>query len=423
MSDTPSLGNANWEWESRAERVIPGGCSTGSKRPEALYGTQYGGQDGIQHNTHPLDGGLPTHFEKAEGCTVWTTDGRSLLDLGMALGAVGIGYADPAVTRAVQQTAAAGNVATLTHRSEVEAAERLVQVIPCAEKVRFLRTGAEAVAAAVRIARTLTGRERVIASGYFGWLDWSSDSSGVPKVVRDATTWIPFNDVDALQHAVTNGDAPAAIVIEPLVHEVASLAWLRSARSAADSVGAVLVFDEVKTAFRVKTGGVQELRGIVPDIATLGKALANGYPLSAVVGRAEVMDAAKRTWISSTAASETTGIAAALAVLDRHSSEDVCGEMARNGQALKRVVSDSLASAGWLNLEALGPSVMWRLESDNALALDAFVAAAIHHGVIFKRGAYQFGAVAHSARSIEQLRVLMPDILATTERLLLRATR
>lgn len=222
----------------------------------------------------------------------------------MALGAVGIGYADPSVTQAVHETVLQGNVSILPHRLEVEVAERLIEVIPCAEQVRFLRTGAEATAAAVRLARTATDRDRIIACGYFGWLDWCSDAAGVPQDVRDAVTWVPFDDVLALRSAVALGPAPAAIIIEPLVHDIASLEWLQVARDEATRVGAVLIFDEVKTAFRVRTGGVQALRDVTPDLTTLGKAMANGYPLAAVVGRADVMDAARRTWISSTAASE-----------------------------------------------------------------------------------------------------------------------
>ena len=280
-------------WRARARDVIPGGSSTGSKRPDVLYGER------------ASDPALPTHFERAQGCTLWAPDGQRYLDLGMALGAVAIGYADAAVTHAVQQAAAAGNVAALPHRSEVEVAERLVELIPCAEQVRFLRTGAEATAAAIRIARTATDRPHVIACGYFGWLDWCSDANGVSDAVRADITWVPFDDVSALEAAV-NAHATdlAAIIIEPLIHDVASRAWLLAARAACDRTGAVLIFDEIKTAFRVRTGGVQELLGVLPDLTTLGKAMANGYPLAAVVGRAGVMDACTRTWISSTAATE-----------------------------------------------------------------------------------------------------------------------
>lgn len=391
------------DWRARAADAIPGGSSTGSKRPDALYGSR------------APDATLPTHFERAEGCQLIAPDGRRFIDCGMALGAVGIGYADAAVTKAVVAAAQDGNVSTLPHRREVEVAEALIERIPCAEQVRFLRTGAEATAAAVRIARTLTGRERVIACGYFGWLDWNSDARGVPTAVPAAVSWVPFDDVAALEQALAADEPPAAIILEPLVHDIASRAWLEAARQGADRTGAVLIFDEIKTAFRVRTGGVQEYHGITPDLTTLGKALANGYPLAAVVGRAAVMQAANSTWISSTAAAESTGLAAAQAVLAWHERVDVCERMARAGGQLQDIVQAGLANAPWVGVGVDGPPMMWRLHADVAEQLDAFVAVAARFGVLFKRGAYQFGAVAHDDESLDNVARVMPDITAALQ--------
>ncbi len=392
-------GTPDDDWRSRAADVIPGGSSTGSKRPDALYGTR------------ALDAAVPTHFERADGCCLWTPDGRRFIDCGMALGAVGIGYADPAITRAVVDAASHGNVTTLPHRLEVEVAERLVEVIPSAEQVRFLRTGAEANAAAVRLARACTQREHVIASGYFGWLDWCSDAPGVPRAVRDAVSWVPFNDVAALEATVAALDqAPAAIIIEPLVHEVASVAWLETARRLAERTGAVLIFDEVKTAFRVLTGGVQALTGVTPDLTTLGKAMANGYPLAALVGRAAVMTHATKTWISSTAATESTGLAAAKAVLEWHERVDVPDRMAIAGGMMQEIIGTALTEAPWVGVRAEGPPMMWRLVGDTPEQLDALVAAAARGGVLLKRGAYQFGALAHDEAALDALAGAMPGI-------------
>lgn len=392
-------GTPDDDWRSRAADVIPGGSSTGSKRPDALYGTR------------ALDAAVPTHFERADGCCLWTPDGRRFIDCGMALGAVGIGYADPAITRAVVDAASHGNVTTLPHRLEVEVAERLVEVIPSAEQVRFLRTGAEANAAAIRLARACTQREHVIASGYFGWLDWCSDAPGVPRAVRDAVSWVPFNDVAALEATVAAlAHPPAAIIIEPLVHEVASVAWLETARRLAERTGAVLIFDEVKTAFRVLTGGVQALTGVTPDLTTLGKAMANGYPLAALVGRAAVMTHATKTWISSTAATESTGLAAAKAVLEWHERVDVPDRMAIAGGMMQEIIGTALTEAPWVGVRAEGPPMMWRLVGDTPEQLDALVAAAARGGVLLKRGAYQFGALAHDEAALDALTGAMPGI-------------
>ncbi len=394
-------------WARVAAQRIPGGSSTGSKRPEALYGT---GAD---------DPDLPRHMVRGRGAHLWAADGRRFLDLGMALGAVGIGYADAAVTAAVCEAAAHGPVGSLPHRVEPEVAERLAAVIPCAEQVRFLRTGAEAGAAAVRLARTLTGRTRVVACGYFGWLDWCSDADGVLPADRAAVTWVPFNDVAALERAVDDGPPPAALMLEPLVHDVADPGWLAAARRLADRTGAVLVFDEVKTAFRVRTGGVQALHGVVPDLATVGKALANGYPLAAVLGRRAVMEAATRTWISSTAAAEATGLAAALAVLDWHDRAPVPARLAAVGARLREVTAALLAPYPALGVRAVGPDVMWRLEADRPEALDHLVAAAARAGVLLKRGAYQFAALAHEEDAEDELAVALatavPAAAAATE--------
>ncbi len=396
----PFAGLPANDWRSRAADVIPGGSSTGSRRPDVLYGSR------------AFDAAVPTHYERAEGCYLWSPDGRRFIDCGMALGAVGIGYADSAITRAVIDAASRGNVSALPHRLEVEVAERLVQVIPSAEQVRFLRTGAEANAAAIRMARALTGREHVVACGYFGWLDWCSDAAGVPASTQQAVTWVPFNDIEALKTAVSELAAPpAAIIIEPLVHDLASASWLDAARRLADRTGAVLIFDEVKTAFRVRTGGVQALTGVTPDLTTLGKAMANGYPLAAVVGRAGVMDVAQRTWISSTAATESTGLAAAKAVLEWHERTDVPERMATAGGMLLQIIGTALSESPWVGVRAEGPPMMWRLLAEAPDALDALVAVAARYGLLLKRGAYQFGAIAHDEVALQQVAHLMPPIM------------
>ncbi len=395
----PFKGGQDDDWRSRAADAIPGGSSTGSKRPDALYGTR------------ALDAAVPTHYERAQGCLLWAPDGRRFVDCSMALGAVAIGYADAAVTRAVQDAAANGNIAGLPHRLEVEIAERLIDLIPCAEQVRFLRTGAEATAAAIRIARASTGREHIIACGYFGWLDWCSDAAGVLAAEKDAITWVPFNDTEALNAAVASASTSlAAVIIEPLIHEIADRAWLVAARQACDRADAVLIFDEIKTAFRVRTGGVQELLAVVPDLTTLGKAMANGYPLAAVVGRHDVMQGASQSWISSTAAAETTGLAAAKAVFGWHERVDISERLSLAGGMMQEIIGTSLAEAPWVGVRAEGPPAMWRLVSEAPEQLDALVAAAARYGVLLKRGAYQFAAIAHDQKAMDLIERAMPAI-------------
>jgi glutamate-1-semialdehyde aminotransferase len=375
---------------ARAANVIPGGASTGSKRPDALYGadTDFG----------------PTHFTSAHGCRLTTAAGVELVDCTMALGAVALGYADDAVTRAVTEVIQCGNVAGLSHVLEVQVAERLCAVIPCAERVRFLKTGAEGVAAAVRIARAHTGRSLVLGAGYFGWLDWWSEGPGIPAGAHADFRAIPFDDVEALEASVRHaGDALAAILIEPMVERLPSTEWLEAARRLCDATGAVLVFDEMKTGFRVRRGGVQEYAGVVPDLAVFGKAIANGFPLAAVVGRARVMDAARSTWISSTLAGEAAALAAANAVLDRHDQSDVCGALWRIGDAMRHAVTRAIHASGVTGVHVEGIAPMWFLRFEDEARRPCFLEGALERGVLFKRGAYNFASVAHDDAAIARI--------------------
>ena len=378
-------------WRERAEAVLPTGASTGSKRATALWGDS-------------ADPELPTHLLSAAGCRVVDVDGATYIDCTMGLGAVGLGYAEPRVTRAVVDAASQGNIGALSSWREVELAERLHALIPCAERVQFLKTGAEATAAAVRIARTYTSRERVVASGYFGWHDWSSEAEGVPTATRESTLRVPFDDVAALERAVSDaGGDLAAVVLEPVVERIPSEQWIRRARELCDANGAALVFDEIKTGFRVSPGGYQEMSGITPDLATFGKALANGYPLAAVVGRAPLMEAARRTWISSTLASESTALAAALAVLDWHEEADVCATLAETGREMRGAIDRAIAASGVGGVTTHGVDTMFLLRWEDSARESRFLAEGVRVGVLFKRGAYNFPAIAHDEEALRAI--------------------
>ncbi len=378
-------------WAARAADVIPGGASTGSKRPAALYGTD--APD------------APTHFLQASGCHLVAVDGETYVDCTMALGAVALGYAEPNVTRAVLDAVGGGHVSGLSSAFEVSVAERLCDLVPCAEQVRFLKTGAEATAAAVRLARTYTGRDAVVASGYFGWHDWASQAAGVPDGVRRDVTHVPFDDLAALEAAVNAaGDRLAAVILEPVVERMPSEGWIARARALCDAKGAVLIFDEMKTGFRLAPAGFQEVSGVTPDLATFGKAMANGFPLAAVCGRKDLMQAATRTWISSTLAGEASALAAASAVIDWHAQADICEALAANGAEMRRVVAAAIEASGvdGVTLEGLDP--MWFLRFDDPAVERGFLEGAASHGVLFKRGAYNYASVAHdddAVRAIE----------------------
>jgi len=376
---------------TRARAVLPMGTSTGSKRVEALYGS--------------ADSTGPTHFSQAVGCRVVDVDGNEYVDCTMALGAVALGYAEPNVSRAVADAIANGNVCGLADAREVDVAERLCGIIPCADKVQFLKSGAEAMAAAVRIARTYTGRDLVVGSGYFGWMDWCSDeAAGVPNKTKEDFRRIPFDDLAALERAVNDaGDRLAAIVIEPVVERMPSTHWIQHARDLATKTGAALIFDEMKTGFRLKTGGYQAFADVVPDLAAFGKAMANGFPLAAVVGDRDLMDASRKTWISSTLGGESVALAAAGAVLAWHDAGDVCGSLWTIGAELRRVISGAIEASGVDGIVVDGIDPMWFLRFDDPAREQRFLELAASHGVLFKRGAYNYAALAHDEDAIREI--------------------
>src|SRR3989449_9431273 len=272
---------------------------------------------------------------RAAGCRMWDAAGREYVDYLMALGAVALGYGHPAVNQAAEQAVVARLRGPLPPVLEEELADALAMRIPWLERVRFLKTGAEAVAAAVRLARVATGRERVLGCGYHGWLDWAQGGEGVPASTKALYAEIPFNDVEGTRRLIREaGDRLAVVGMEPVVVIEPTRDWLEVLRAETTRVGAVLVFDEIKTAFRVAIGGAAERYGVRPDLAVLGKAIANGFPLAVVGGRADLMAGVARTWISSTLATESVALAAAQATLAVFAHEDVCGHLHRMGTRL-----------------------------------------------------------------------------------------
>lgn len=377
------------DWAKRAREVIRTGSSTGSKRPAALYGTEA-----------PAG---PTHFVQAHGCHVVAADGNEYLDCTMALGAVTLGYAEPRVARAAAEAALHGNVAGLAPVREVELAERLSTIIPCAEQVQFLKSGAEAVSAAVRIARAATGRDLVVCSGYFGWHDWANEGKGIPASARADVRRVPFDDVAALERATAEGNRLAAIVIEPVIERLPSEAWIAKARAICDATGAALVFDECKTGFRLRTAGYQELSGVTPDLAVFGKGLANGFPLSVVCGTRAVMEAAGDAWISSTLASENVALSAAGAVLDWYEEADIPEALARIGGELRGAVDAAIQASGLQGIETVGIDPMWLIRFDDPARETRFLELAAQEGVLFKRGAYNYASVAHDEDAVAEV--------------------
>jgi glutamate-1-semialdehyde 2,1-aminomutase len=359
------------------------------------------------------DPGLPAQMVRAAGARVWDIADREYLDYVMALGAVALGYGHPAVHQAAAEALAAGVVGPLPPVAEERLAEGLARRLPWMERVRFLKTGAEAVAAAVRIARVATGREEVLGCGYHGWLDWCQGrTEGVPQGTRAVFAELPFNDAERAREMIRyRADRLAAVVVEPVVVAEPTREWLETLRAETERIGAVLVFDEIKTAFRLAIGGAVERYGVRPDLVVIGKAFANGFPLAAVGGRADVMAAVGRTWISSTLATETVSLAAALATLEVFDTEQVCAHLHRVGtrlwhglHRLQREYPHGLTGVG-------GVAEMCFLHYTNEEISRAVAVGCARRGLLFKRTAYNFVSLAHGEPDVDVALGVLEEVL------------
>lgn len=309
-------------------------------------------------NAKGLRKDTPWYFARGEGARLWDDDGRAFIDLEMGLGPVLLGYDHPVVRAALHRHARTPAVTTLLHRSEVEVAELLVALLPSAEHVVFGKNGSDACTAAARVARAATGRRIILSSGFHGIHDWFiadfCTSEGVLPAFAGYVKTFAFNDTEGLAKLAEahSGDV-AAIMLDPANRELPREGFLEEVRHIADRHGALLIFDEILTAFRVHRGGGQTLYGVTPDLTCVGKALANGLPLSAVVGRSDVMRAVDRVFYALTFQHDTVALAVARECLRYYRDHDVAGEVARKGESLRALFNAAAATAG-LSGRAIG---------------------------------------------------------------------
>jgi glutamate-1-semialdehyde 2,1-aminomutase len=308
----------------RAEKVIPLASQTFSKSR-----TQY-----------PF-GVSPYFIACGRGGRVWDIDGNEYIDFVNALAAINLGHCDPDVTDAVRAQLDKGTIFSLPHPLETIVAEKIVEMVPCAEMVRFGKNGSDATSGAIRLARAFTRRDRIAVCGYHGWQDWyigsTTRSRGVPQVVQDLTHAFVYNDLSAVKALLDRypGDF-AAVILEPMNTTEPAVGYLDELKVLVHRHGALLVFDETITGFRYANGGAQEWFGVTPDLATFGKGMANGYPVSAVAGRADVMKLMEDIFFSFTFGGETLSLAAASATLDKLRREPVTRTVLQRGEKLLR---------------------------------------------------------------------------------------
>jgi len=332
--------------QERAKQRIPGLSQLLSKRPDRYsYGV------------------WPGYYSRAEGVRVWDLDGNEYVDMSIGgIGATVLGYADPEVDDAVREAIGRGVASSLNCPEEVELADLLCELHPWADMVRFSRCGGEAMSVAVRIARASTGRDVVAFCGYHGWSDWylaanlgtenalgehlisGLDPAGVPRGLAGTALPFSYNDAAGLERIVAeHGKDLAAVVMEPIRSTSPEPGFLARVRELADSCGAVLIVDEVSAGFRLNCGGAHLVLGLQPDLAVFSKALGNGYPVSAVIGKGRVMEAAQQSFISSTNWTERVGSVAALAMIRKYRRVAAHTHLVAIGEAVQ---------AGWTRLGA-----------------------------------------------------------------------
>ena len=285
----------------------------------------------------------PFFIEKGEGSKVWDLDGNKYIDFVNSLASVTLGYCDKDIDEAVQNQLKNGVTFSLPHALETKLAEKLIDIIPCAEKVRFAKNGTDATSAAVRIARAYTGKEHIAVCGYHGWQDWYIGSTtrdlGVPKAVKDLTHKFEYNNIESLEKIFQKFDL-ACVIMEPMNIEYPKKDFLEGVKKITNKNKALLVFDETVTGFRYSLGGAQEFFGDIPDMATFGKGMANGYPLSAVVGSDDVMKKVEDIFFSGTFGGETLSLAAANAVIEKYKQCNVINHLDEVGSYLLDKLSD-----------------------------------------------------------------------------------
>jgi glutamate-1-semialdehyde 2,1-aminomutase len=390
---------------ARARKLVPGGTQLLSKRPEMFLPEQW-----------------PSYFSRASGVNVWDLDGRKYIDMCYnGIGACILGAADPDVDAAVKAAIASGIMSTLNCPEEVELAELLCELHPWADMVRYTRSGGEAMAVAVRIARAHTKRDRVAFCGYHGWHDWylaanlAEDNaldghllsglqpSGVPRGLLNTALPFRYNHLEDLKTIVSqNRHDLAAIVVETIRNQDPLPGFLDGIRDIADHIKAVLIVDEISSGFRLNTGGAHLLFGLQPDIAVFAKAISNGYPMAAIIGQEAVMQAAQTSFISSTYWTDRIGPTAAIATIRKHKEYDVGKHLIFMG---KRIQDGWKLSAGKhgldIDIAGIPPLSHFSINCANpSVAHTLFTQMMLEKGILAAKGFY--ATYAHQSTHIEE---------------------
>ncbi len=393
-------------WLDRATKVIPGCSQTFSKGA----------------NQH-VRGVAPVFLAKGKGCRVWDVDGNQYIDYIQGLLPNILGYAHEGVNAAVAEQLAQGHSFSLPHPLEVELAERLTRLIPCAEMVRFGKNGSDATSGAVRAARALTGRERIACCGYHGWQDWFIGSTtrhaGVPEAVRQLTHAFAYNDLGSLQKLLSGHPGEfAAVIMEPVNFWPPEAGFLQAVKNVAHEHGALLIFDEICSGFHFGLGGAQKRFRVTPDMACFGKAMGNGFPIACVVGRADVMKVFEDIFFSFTFGGEVASMAAAMTVLDILETTDALTRMDANGRLLQDGLNTLAKEAGLEDrLKCIGYPFWSLIKFLDAEGKDSLLLRSLFTQECAKRGVLLLAThnmtAAHDPLAIEQTLKVYAEVCKT----------
>jgi glutamate-1-semialdehyde 2,1-aminomutase len=334
------------QWLKRAEKTIPLGSQTFSKSR-----TQY-----------PV-GISPLFISRANGAKVTDLDGNKYIDLVNALASITLGYSDSGMNKSIRRQLKRGISFSLPGKLEAEVSEKLVDLIPSAEMVRFGKNGSDATSAAIRISRAYTGRDHVAVCGYHGWQDWfigsTTRNKGVPSQVAALTHTFQFNNIESLEILLSKYQI-AAVILEPMNVSFPEKNFLHKVKDLAEKNGSILIFDETITGFRFAPGGAQELFGVTPDLSTFGKGMANGMPLSAIVGRRDIMMEMENIFFSGTFGGELLSLASANYVIDKVLRGEVISQLSSIGDKLGKQVEEIAIANDLSNTLALSGHDSWK---------------------------------------------------------------
>lgn len=388
----------------KAKMRIPGGTQLLSKRPERILPDQW-----------------PSYFRKAKGVEVWDLDGNKFIDMSYnGVGACILGAADPDVDAAVIAAVQAGSMSTLNCPEEVELADLLCELHPWADMVRYARTGGEAMAVAVRIARAHTRRDKVAFCGYHGWHDWylaanlaeqnaldghlipGLEPLGVPRCLQGTALPFQYNRLEELESIVWQyKNELAAVIMEPIRNQNPLPGFLEGVREIATRIGAVLVIDEISAGFRLNTGGAHLNYGLEPDMAVFAKAISNGYPMAAIIGKRRVMQAAQNSFISSTYWTDRIGPTAALATIRKHRQLNVAAHLQAIGKRIQKGWRAAAAQHG-LSVEVGGiaPLGHFSINCEESMAAHTlFSQCLLEQGFLAAKGFY--ASYAHTSEHVK----------------------